>query len=440
MRDQRSAAGTIESVCDGGSPGTAVELADFFLHLMIDRTATAVWFEPAADRTVRVSVELGSDVIGGVELDGDLGEAILRRLALIAGIAPSGHQSLAGTARIRSGERVTEVVVTARVTDRGPAGELRRLERVTPVRTGSIDVAELSEVFAAGMHIGQYRIVEPLGRGGMGLVYRVEHEVLKRGFAMKVLDSAVLRRDPLSSRRFVREARAAARVRHPGIVGVSDFGTLPDGRPYLVMDLIDGRTVYQVRADEGTLPPDRALRLTRQIADALAAAHGCGVVHRDLTPANVFVTGEGADERVVIVDFGSAVSPDPESADVPDGPPGIVIGTPHYMAPEHIQGLPTDSRSDLYGLGVLLFEILSGEVPFDGSTARQVVLAHLRSPVPRVTSPRGELPDEVVSLVTRLLAKDPDARVQCASDLVADIDRCLEALNRRGGWRRWLHG
>lgn len=440
MRDSHSAAGTVQSMCAHGAPGGAVDLADFFLQLMIDRTASAVWFEPVADGALRVSVELGNDVIGVGHLDGDLAEAVVTRLALIAGIAPSHRQSEAGTARVRSGDHATEVVVTARVTDRGIAGELRRLERVTPVRTGSVDVTELSEVFVAGMSIGPYLVVEALGRGGMGLVYEVEHEVLKRRFAMKVLDSAVLRRDPLSSRRFVREARAAARVHHAGIVGVSDFGTLADGRPYLVMDLLRGRTVYQLRVEEGALAPDRALRIARHIADALAAAHECGVVHRDLTPANVFVTGEGADERVVVVDFGSAVSPDPESADVPDGPPGIVIGTPHYMAPEHIQGLPTDGRADLYGLGVSLYELLSGDVPYDGASARDVVLAHVRNPIPRVASPRCELPDEVVSLVTRMLAKAPDDRVQTARELVSEIDRCLEALNRRGGWRRWLQG
>ncbi len=430
-------AGTIESA----PLGTAVELGDFFLQLVIERAASSVWFEPDQDGAVRISVELGSDVVGVTHIDAELAEAVLTRLALIAGVSPSHRESQAGTARVRSGGRITEVIVTARVTDQGTAGELRRLERATPVRTGAIDVAELSEILSPGMHVGPYLVVEPLGRGGMGLVYEVEHEVLKRRFAMKVLDSAVLRRDPLSSRRFVREARAAARVQHPGIVGVSDFGTLPDGRPYLVMDFVRGRTVFQLRVDEGALAPERALRLARHIADALAAAHEGGVVHRDLTPANVFVTGEGDAERVVLVDFGSAVSPDPESADVPDGPPGVVIGTPHYMSPEHIQGQGTDARADLYGVGVLLYELLSGDVPYDGPTARDIVLAHVRKPIPRVTSPRGELPDEIAALVTRMLAKDPDDRVQTARELATELDRCIEILgNRRGGWRRWLQG
>ena len=435
--DRSNVAGSIESA----PLGTAVELGDFFLQLVALRNASSVWFEPVPDGAVRVSVELGGDVVGVTHIDADLADAVLTRLALIAGVAPSRRHSEAGTARVRAGDRVTEVVVTVRVTDSGTAGELRRLERATPVRTGAVDVADLAEILAPGMHVGPYLVVEPLGRGGMGLVYEVEHEVLKRRFAMKVLDSAVLRRDPLSSRRFVREARAAARVQHPGIVGVSDFGTLPDGRPYLVMDFVQGRTIFQLRVDEGSVAPDRALRLARHIADALAAAHERGVVHRDLTPANVFITGEGDAERVVVVDFGSAVSPDPESADVPDGPPGIVIGTPHYMSPEHIQGLDTDARSDLYGLGVLLFEILSGDVPYDGPSARDIVLAHVRKPIPRVTSPLGELPEEVTALVTRLLAKDPVDRVQSARALATELDRCIEILgNRRGGWRRWLQG
>ncbi|HYU14637.1 MAG TPA: serine/threonine-protein kinase, partial [Candidatus Acidoferrum sp.] len=239
--------------------------------------------------------------------------------------------------------------------------------------------------------------------------------------------------------RFVREARAAARVHHPGIVDVTDFGTLRDGRPYLVMELLDGLALHEIAADAGALSalePLRAVRIMRQVGHALGAAHASGVVHRDLTPANVFVMPDGDDERVVLVDFGSASTPEADG-EVTDGPPGVVIGTPHYISPEQLRGRPGDARSDIYSFGIILFELLSGSPPFDGASARDIALQHLQAEIPTIESPHGEMPEELVRIVQRCMAKQPDDRFASASELVVAIDRAEQTLNRRG-WRRWL--
>jgi eukaryotic-like serine/threonine-protein kinase len=421
----------------------AVDIADHLLSLLLADTATSVWFDPRGGGVTDLSVEHRHDPIGTYRLDGGVGDALVARLALLAGLDLAVAGSQAGTALVRQGDRTTEVVVSLRGGSLGLGGELRLFaDRPTPVigaRGGQVP-----ELFDAGTRIGGYWIERELGRGGMGVVYEVEHAVLGRRFALKVLSGDVMVRDPASARRFVREARAAARIRHPGIVEVTDFGTLPDGRPYLVMEKLDGKSLQQIALGEGALEPARAVRLLRSAAEALAVAHERGVVHRDLTPANVFVLGvdagdDGHPTRVVLVDFGSATTPEPEHADVPDGPPGTVIGTPHYMAPEMIRGRGGDARTDLYALGTILFELVAGAPPYDADTARGIALQHLEARIPRLFSPHQELPEELVQLSARLLAKDREARPQAAAEVAIALDR-IEALLGRRGWRRWLPG
>jgi serine/threonine protein kinase len=441
MTSSAIASGSIDGKHERKPGADAIDVADYLLELILTQSATCAWLEPKAEGVHEVALEQRGGTIGSFTLGEGMGDAVLARLALLCDIDLLGGGTSAGTARVRQGDRTTEVVVTTRITDSGLAGEMRTLdERVTTVAGTSVVLdGRLTEEFEPGTRIGTYQVARQIGRGGMGIVYEVEHTVLGKRFAMKVLASAVLARDPGSSRRFVREARAAARVHHPGIVDVTDFGTLRDGRPYLVMELLSGHALHEVAADAGALSaiePVRALRLMRQVCQALAAAHACGVVHRDLTPANVFVLPDGDGERVVLVDFGSASMPDAD-ADVSDGPPGVVIGTPHYISPEQLRGRPGDARSDIYAVGIILFELLTGNPPFDGASARDIALQHLQADVPKIESPHGELPEELIRLVHHCMAKQPEERFASAGELIAALERIEGMLSRRG-WRRWL--
>ena len=424
-----------------------VDIADHLLSLLLGDAATSVWFDPRGGGEHDLCVEHRHEAVGTYRIDAGVGDAVIARLALLAGLDLAASGSQAGTACVRQGDDTTEVVVSLRSGALGLGGELRLFaDRPTPVTTrpSARGTGALPELFEAGTRLGGYWIERELGRGGMGVVYEVEHAVLGRRFALKVLSGDVMVRDPASARRFVREARAAARIRHPGIVEVTDFGTLDDGRPYLVMEKLDGKSLQHLLLDDGALDPLRVVRLLKSAAEALAVAHDRGVVHRDLTPANVFVLGADAGDpavptRVVLVDFGSATTPEPEHADVPDGPPGTVIGTPHYMAPEMIRGRGGDSRTDLYALGTILFELVAGAPPYDADTARGIAIQHLEARIPRLFSPHQELPEELVQLSARLLAKDPDARPQSAAEVATAFER-IEALLARRGWRRWLPG
>ena len=429
---------------DAAASVDPIDVADYLLGLLLRQSILSAWFDPRPGGRHDITLEPPGGPPRRLALVGGMGDAVLARLALLAGLDLIQTESQAGTARVRDGEQLTEVVVAIRPTASGLAGEVRLFEEhATPISSGAGTAApegpgrQLPEVFAAGTEIGAYRVLRALGRGGMGVVYEVEHIILGKRFAMKVLFAWVLARDPVSARRFVREARAAARVRHPGIVAVSDFGTLPDARPYIVMELLEGRTLHGLSVHEGPLEPVRAVRLLGQVARALRAAHDQGVVHRDLTLANIFVQPGETGERVVLVDFGSATSPDPEQ--IPDGPPGTVVGTPHYMSPEQIRGRATDVRSDLYSLGVILHELLTGTPPYDGDTPREIALGHLNRPIPELTSEHQELPPELGDLHARLLAKSPAERPSSAAELITLLDRIETTLSRRG-WRRWLPG
>jgi eukaryotic-like serine/threonine-protein kinase len=228
--------------------------------------------------------------------------------------------------------------------------------------------------------------------------------------------------------------RAAARVRHPAIVDVTDFGELPDGRPYLVMALLEGMSLGDYLEERGALTADAALDLIRRIARALEAAHAHGVVHRDLTPSNIFVDGPDCDLEVTLVDFGAARLLDQDAG---NDRSDFVFGTPCYLSPEQAQGYPGDQRSDLYALGIIFYEMLAGDVPFDGDDVRTVVRKHVFEPVPELQSPSGPLPEGLVPLVMRCLRKDASQRIQSAPELLDELARIKDSWNRKG-WRRWL--
>jgi len=258
----------------------------------------------------------------------------------------------------------------------------------------------------------RYRLVERIASGGMGTVWRAEDEVLHRQVAVKVLNEG-LSSDERFVERFRREAKAAGGLLRRNIAGVFDYGE-EDGRPYIVMELLDGETLADRLQREGRLDPDDVSRIGAEVADALAAAHAAGIVHRDVKPANVMITGRG---DVKVMDFGIAAA---ESGTGLTGT-GMVMGTARYLAPEQALGQPATAASDLYALGVVLYELLTGAPPFDRPTPLATAMAHVQDdPVPLATA-RPDVPPALAALVERCLAKEPAVRPPSAADLAAAL-------------------
>ncbi len=419
---------------------SATDVTDVVLLAALEQGGTSVLVEPSREEGIAdahtVRIEGGGEEIASALLVGGLGDAVIARLALVADLDISSGRVQTGRTQVSSGGDPVDLFVTIRATAEGLSAEVRLVDdRRTSQSQPAIALPAMLE---PGTEIDQYVISGVLGRGGMGIVYRGEHKLLGRQFAVKVLRRRLMQEDPDAVARFMREARAAARVRHPGIVDVSDVNTLPDGRPYLVMEILDGIEVGQLVESHGPFAPARAVALTRQVARALGAAHEAGVVHRDMSSSNVFLTRGDDGEVAKVVDFGAAhLLRAPKHEEVPDGPPGIVLGTPWYMAPEQARGYPCDERTDLYSLGVVLYEMLAGRVPFDDENVREIVRMHVLTPAPAVSSPLEPLPELLEKVVARLLRKDADERYQTAAALVEDLDK-VERLMGRSGWRKWL--
>lgn len=265
---------------------------------------------------------------------------------------------------------------------------------------------------------GRYEVLEPLGQGGMGTVYRVRHVTLDRLFAMKVLRRD-LADDQELARRFVVEAKATAAVKHPGVVAINDFGELEDGTPYFVMELLVGETLSTRIRARGPLTPEDAIKVGRKLCDALEASHAAGVVHRDLKPDNVFLVGRSlgrsAEEEVRIVDFGAARVVGASRLTRP----GVVFGTPYYMSPEQVSGQVVDARADVYSLGVLLYEMVTGHLPFEADTYMGVLTKHMfqrpAKPSERVSS--GVQLGPLEDVILKSLEKDPAARFQTMAEV-----------------------
>ena len=269
---------------------------------------------------------------------------------------------------------------------------------------------------------GGYRVTHLIGVGGMGRVYGAEQVALGRTVAVKVVHPH-LAHDELAAARFLNEARAASRLSHPNSVAIFDFGRTSDGHSYIVMEHLRGRDLGRVAHEEGPLPLRRIVDVLRQTLAALEEAHALGIVHRDLKPDNVVLEPlrSGLD-CVKVVDFGLAKflqSDAPASGGRALTQPGIVCGTPEYMSPEHGRGDPLDGRSDLYAVGVMLFELLTGRVPFCSDSATKTLLMHLTEPAPdpREVAPQRNIPAPFAELVLRTLAKSRDDRFQDARAL-----------------------
>lgn len=410
---------------------SAVELADLLLLLMTQRRYAALLLEPEEEaHTLTVELEVGASaqaVTGTntqpppIKLPVALGDAVIARLMLLASLDVASPQEKLGKLSVGVGGNISELLLSVRVSAWGLSAELRRLvARASP------------EVESVTNHIEVYRILGELGKGAIGTVYRAEHKSLGRPVAIKILQPQQAK-NPLSNERFLREARAASRIQDPGVVQVLDFGTLPNGQAFLVMELVSGKTLHEILRESGPLDPGRAIFFAYQLARALQSVHRGGIVHRDIKPANIFVEG---DDRLKLGDFGAAKGIEPGLT--PDlTQPGVVFGTPLYMSPEQARGLPLDQRSDLYSLGCVLFEMLTGRPPFLRKTPFDILVAHIGAPVPEVSSPHFPLPGLVCRIVERALAKDVEERYQNAAELCLDLERAEQVLSRRG-WRRWL--
>ena len=276
---------------------------------------------------------------------------------------------------------------------------------------------------ATGATVGRYQIVSPLGQGGMATVYKAFQPALDRYVALKVLRSGIVD-EPEQRERFEREAKAIARLRHPSIVQVFDFDTVEE-QSFIVMEFIDGGTLktrlMELSAAGQRLPRGDVGRIISEVADALDTAHHLGIVHRDVKPSNVLLSRSG---RAIMADFGIARI----LASSGQTQTGVGVGTPEYMSPEQGEGVAVDMRSDIYSLGVMAYELLTGRVPFRADTPLAVVLAHVRDPLPLPSTIDPTIPEDVERVLLKAMAKTPSERYASAGEFARALASALEGV------------
>ena len=302
--------------------------------------------------------------------------------------------------------------------------------------TAEHGVVDGGDAFFGRMLGGRYRIDRKLGQGGMGTVHIAEHVHMEKPVAVKIL-RAELASDETAAARFKREAKGASRIDHENCVAVTDFGRESDGTLYLVMELIEGETLWQIVHDSGAIGARRVGCIGAQIARALVAAHGEGVVHRDLKPENVMVVQrEDKKDHVKVLDFGLAklLEGDDGKSVTALTRAGAVFGTPRYMSPEQAEGRPTDHRTDIYSLGIILYEMATGTVPFDDESMVALLSKHVNEAPepPRQRCPEAGIDPALESIILRCLEKDPDARHDSARDLLEDLSRLRSVAGGAG--------
>jgi predicted Ser/Thr protein kinase len=267
---------------------------------------------------------------------------------------------------------------------------------------------------------GRYELEELVGSGGMSSVYRAHDRLLERSVALKILHEQFTR-DEDYVERFRREARAVAQLTHPNIVTVIDRGE-QDGRQFIVFEYVDGMNLKELVEQEGPLSPREAIELALQVARGLAFAHDQGLVHRDVKPQNVLLDADG---RAKVTDFGIARSVDVDGMTIT----GTIMGTSNYIAPEQARGQPVDEQTDVYSLGCVLYELLAGEVPFDGDNFVAVAMRHVNDPVPSVGEVRPDVPPRLDWAIQRAMAKDHTERFDSMADFAAELEACHVELD-----------
>ncbi|MBT8492184.1 MAG: protein kinase [Deltaproteobacteria bacterium] len=283
-----------------------------------------------------------------------------------------------------------------------------------------------------GVRVGEYLIETLIARGGMGAVYQALHPVIGKKAAVKVMNPSLSAAGGIE--RFIQEARAVNQIHHPNIVDVFSFGRLDDGRAYMVMELIEGEVLADaLRA--GPLPIADVAAILRQLASAVAAAHDKGVVHRDLKPDNIMlVTHHDGRRQVKLLDFGIAKLANPDDhAFMGKTQTGLVLGTPFYMSPEQARGKGVDHRTDIYALGCITFEMLTGRVPYPSDNSTDAVIQHCQAPIPSTGAERAEVPFALDDLIRRMLAKTSDIRPTLA-EIIEELDQIVATLEDRSAF------
>ena len=266
---------------------------------------------------------------------------------------------------------------------------------------------------------GRYRVEKGIGEGGMGIVYLTTHAVLGKRMALKVLRGEMAK-DAEVVQRFMQEAQSATSIGHPNIIDISDFGRLPDGSVYFVMEFLDGESLSHMISRGGSIPTATAIHIVRQIAGALEAAHARGIVHRDLKPDNIYLVKQGNEANFVkVLDFGIAKVGGANSKLTRTG---MIFGTPHYMSPEQAAGQSVDNRTDIYALGVIMYEMFTGKKPFDGDTFMGILSKHMfEQPIPP-SQVKGAGLGALEDVILKALTKKAEDRYQSMADLVRDLD------------------
>lgn len=320
-----------------------------------------------------------------------------------------------------------------------PSCNYEGVERTCPTDGfPTVDTKHLKSDEDAPILIGKvfderYEVKQLVGKGANGWVLKATHRAMGQDVALKILKKEI-GKDIKAIRRFFHEARASSKLRHPNTIRVYDFGQAADGSLFLAMEFLDGQPLSKAIAEQGALPPARCVHIARQACDGLDEAHDKGLVHRDIKPENMYICQvHRKTDFVKILDFGLAKAIDGKEIGARVTSDGFLVGSPGYIAPEQALAMPVDRRADLYSLGVSLYEMLSGRLPFSGETTEQLLKAHVRQPAPPLPTQIGDhvIPERLRQLVRRLLSKSPDERPASAAAVEAELALVAAELEGR---------